>query len=107
MTRERTDAPTPGGGDYSIAVFVDGATMNEVDKAVADTIIISEYLTDGTFVRETVGTWTPSKDAAETETDEELFARLGFEVDDSTDTTVLFLGPKAAPVAKKTFDRKP
>lgn len=55
MTAIRTEGPTPGGGDYTIAVFVKLDGLVEVDRADADGLIITEYTSDGAVVHETVG----------------------------------------------------
>lgn len=59
MTAERIDGPTPAGGDYSIAVWVDLSTMNAVDRDKADGVVITEYDSDGTQINETVGSIPP------------------------------------------------
>lgn len=100
MTQERTDGATPNGGDYSVAVYVNLQTMDEVDKAVADGIVISEYTADGAFIGETVGGWAPPTGSA-SESPEQAFKRHGFTVDGSTDTDIVFLGPKGVAAAKK------
>lgn len=104
MTIERRDGPTPKGGDYSIAVYVRLATMEEADRQAADGIVISEYLADGTWLAETVAEASPAT-GAQTETPEETFARLGFEADDSTETVAVFVGKRGLAAAKKMTER--
>jgi hypothetical protein len=59
MTSERVDGPTPNGGDYALATST-LATWQEVDKAHADGIVISEYTEDGAMIFEMVGMIGPS-----------------------------------------------
>lgn len=99
MTQERTDAPTPAGGDYSVAVYVRMPGLVEVEKSQANGIVITEFKADGTFVMETVAGFTPGPDD---ETDEEFFARLGIPEDTSEDSTVIFVGPRGIAAARKT-----
>lgn len=54
MTSERRDGPTPNGGAYSVAVW-----MNDrgelVAKDAATQVYITEYAADGTWLAETIG----------------------------------------------------
>lgn len=99
MTTERTDAPTPAGGDYSIAVYVHLPGLGEVDKARANGIVITEFTADGRFLAETVGDYTPPQHPVET--DDEFFDRIGIPEDTSGDSTVIFVGPKGLAAARK------
>ncbi len=54
MTTERTEGPTPAGGDYAIATYVDLATLEEVDRDAADGMIVTEYDAGGAVLLETV-----------------------------------------------------
>ena len=57
MTTERIDKATPHGGDYMVATYVRLTTLEEVDRADADGIVIAEYTTDGKLLMETVGSY--------------------------------------------------
>lgn len=59
MAIERVDGATPNGGDYTLAVFVDDEG-NEVEKAKATQVMVSEFTLSGYLVAETTGTLTPS-----------------------------------------------
>jgi hypothetical protein len=54
MTSERQDGPTPAGGAYSEAVYMNDAG-ELVAKEVATRLIITEYAADGTWLAETIG----------------------------------------------------
>lgn len=59
MTSKRIDGPTLHGGMYEVATFVKLATLDEVDEAQADGIVIAEYDGDGRWLYETVAEWNP------------------------------------------------
>jgi hypothetical protein len=59
--RERVEGPTPNGGAYAVAVYLRGDMAEEVDKADADTMVITEYDEQGRFVHETVAACKPSR----------------------------------------------
>jgi hypothetical protein len=52
MTSKRFDGPTPNGGAYSIAVWID-RRGNAVTKEEAVEVAITEYAADGTRLAET------------------------------------------------------
>lgn len=54
MTSVRTDGPTPNGGDYTLAVYVNLETLVEVDESQATGMVVSEYTDSGELVSETV-----------------------------------------------------
>jgi hypothetical protein len=54
MTTTRSEGPTPNGGDYALATYVLLETMEEVDEAAADGIVVSEYTDAGEMICETV-----------------------------------------------------
>ena len=54
MTYERTDEPTPNGGDYSEIYYFDEAG-NSCDSKEATRCIIRECMKDGTLIQETYG----------------------------------------------------
>ena len=57
MTSERRDGPTPAGGAYSEAVYMDD--HGELcEKEVATQVWITEYDADGKWLGETVGNLT-------------------------------------------------
>lgn len=64
MTTERTDGPTPAGGEYAVATYVELATLNEVDKARADGIVVAEFDGDDKMILETVGGFDPHRAVA-------------------------------------------
>lgn len=55
MATERREGPTPHGGAYALATFLNLKTFTEVEREDADGLVISEYAEDGTLIWETVG----------------------------------------------------
>lgn len=51
---------TPQGGEYAVFTFVRLATLEEVDKASADGVIVAEYDGDGIWIGETVASFDPT-----------------------------------------------
>lgn len=108
MTVERKDGATPKGGDYSIGVYVQLASLTECDKAVADGLVVTEFRHDGAFVCESIIKLDrqASPPTATPETPEEHFKRLGIEMEDETgDSIVTFVGPRGAAYARKLTGR--
>ncbi|MDI6893804.1 MAG: hypothetical protein QME70_04190 [Bacillota bacterium] len=58
---ERKDGPTPAGGAYAVAVYMDDEE-NVVDKSVATRVVITEYDERGERLRETWA-YLPSRSA--------------------------------------------
>jgi hypothetical protein len=54
MTSERTDGPTPAGGAYSVAVYLDD-DGREVEPSAATRVLVTEYDADGGWLAETIG----------------------------------------------------
>jgi hypothetical protein len=55
MTATRREGPTAHGGAYEVAVFMSMPDWIEVDEKDANTVVITEYEADGSFLYETVG----------------------------------------------------
>ena len=58
--RERKDFPTPAGGAYVVADYLD-ADMQPIDKRRATRVRVVEYAADGSVVHTTVATMSPSE----------------------------------------------
>jgi hypothetical protein len=58
MTSERRDGPTPAGGAYSEAVYMNDAG-ERVAKDAATEVWITEYAVDGTWLGETIAAISP------------------------------------------------
>lgn len=59
MAAERRDNPTPHGGAYSIATWMDLERWVETEKADATGVIFTEYSADGEVVFESVAKLEP------------------------------------------------
>ena len=53
MIKERVNEPTPNGGAYSEAVYLDNKWQPVEQMDDADIIVISEYTKDGELIKET------------------------------------------------------
>ncbi len=52
MAKTRKDGPTPAGGDYSVATYLD-SNLVEVEETAATYAAIAEFLADGSMIAET------------------------------------------------------